>query len=134
MCGLCGEITFDGSHASVEALAAMTELLVPRGPDAEGILARGRVAFGHRRLRIIDLSPKGEQPMSDPELGLTLVFNGCIYNHKELRAELEGLGYHFFSHNDTEVILKAWQPTAERFVDLLLPQSMPAAVRETLNA
>jgi len=108
MCGLCGEITFDGSRASVEALAAMTEVMVPRGPDAEGILARGRVAFGHRRLRIIDLSPKGEQPMSDPELGLTLVFNGCIYNHKELRAELEGLGYHFFSHSDTEVILKAW--------------------------
>jgi asparagine synthase (glutamine-hydrolysing) len=108
MCGLCGEITFDGSRASVEALAAMTEVMVPRGPDAEGILARGRVAFGHRRLRIIDLSPKGEQPMLDPELGLTLVFNGCIYNHKELRAELEGLGYHFFSHSDTEVILKAW--------------------------
>jgi len=108
MCGLCGEITFDGSRASVEALEAMTEVMVPRGPDAEGILARGRVAFGHRRLRIIDLSPKGEQPMSDPELGLTLVFNGCIYNHKALRAELEGLGYHFFSHSDTEVILKAW--------------------------
>jgi len=108
MCGLCGEITFDGSRASVEALAAMTEVLVPRGPDAEGIVARGRVAFGHRRLRIIDLSPKGEQPMSDPELGLTLVFNGCIYNHKALRAELGALGYHFFSHSDTEVILKAW--------------------------
>ncbi len=108
MCGLCGEITFDGSRASVEALAAMTEEMVPRGPDAEGILARGRVAFGHRRLRIIDLSPKGEQPMSDPELGLTLVFNGCIYNHKDLRADLEALGYRFFSHSDTEVILKAW--------------------------
>jgi asparagine synthase (glutamine-hydrolysing) len=108
MCGLCGEITFDGSRASVEALAAMTEVLVPRGPDAEGILARGRVAFGHRRLRIIDLSRKGEQPMSDPELGLTLVFNGCVYNHKDLRAELEALGYYFFSHSDTEVILKAW--------------------------
>ena len=108
MCGLCGEITFDGSRASIEALAAMTEEMVPRGPDAEGILARGRVAFGHRRLRIIDLSPKGEQPMSDPELGLTLVFNGCIYNHKDLRADLEALGYRFFSHSDTEVILKAW--------------------------
>jgi len=108
MCGLCGEITFDGSSASVEALAAMTKALTPRGPDAEGILARGRVAFGHRRLKIIDLSAKGQQPMSDPELGLTLVFNGCIYNHKELKAELEELGYRFFSNSDTEVILKAW--------------------------
>jgi asparagine synthase (glutamine-hydrolysing) len=100
MCGLCGEITFDGSSASVEALAAMTKALMPRGPDAEGILARGHVAFGHRRLKIIDLSAKGQQPMSDPELGLTLVFNGCIYNHKELKTELEGLGYRFFSNSD----------------------------------
>ncbi len=108
MCGLCGEITFDGSPASVEALAAMTGVLAPRGPDSEGILARGRVAFGHRRLRIIDLSEKAQQPMVDPELGLTLVFNGCIYNHKELKAELAGMGYRFFSDSDTEVILKSW--------------------------
>jgi len=108
MCGLCGEITFDGSPASVEALGAMTCSMTPRGPDAEGIVARGRVALGHRRLRIIDLSERGQQPMVDSELGLTLVFNGCIYNHKELRAELEARGYRFFSTSDTEVILKAW--------------------------
>jgi asparagine synthase (glutamine-hydrolysing) len=108
MCGLCGEITFDGSPASVEALSAMTCSMVPRGPDAEGIVARGRVALGHRRLKIIDLSERGQQPMVDPELGLTLVFNGCIYNHRELRAELELQGYRFFSKSDTEVILKAW--------------------------
>jgi asparagine synthase (glutamine-hydrolysing) len=108
MCGLCGEITFDGSPASVEALSAMTCSMCPRGPDAEGILARGRVALGHRRLKIIDLSERGQQPMVDSELGLSLVFNGCIYNHKELRAELEGKGYRFFSTSDTEVILKAW--------------------------
>ncbi len=108
MCGLCGEITFDGSPASVEALSAMTCSMAPRGPDAEGIVARGRVALGHRRLQIIDLSARGQQPMVDSELGLTLVFNGCIYNHNELRAELEGKGYRFFSTSDTEVILKAW--------------------------
>jgi asparagine synthase (glutamine-hydrolysing) len=108
MCGLCGEITFDGSPASVEALSAMTCSMCPRGPDAEGILARGRVALGHRRLKIIDLSERGQQPMVDSELGLSLVFNGCIYNHKDLRAELEGKGYRFFSTSDTEVILKAW--------------------------
>ena len=71
-------------------------------------MSRGRFAFGHRRLRIIDLSERGQQPMVDPELGLTLVFNGCIYNHKELRAELEAKGYRFFSTSDTEVVLKSW--------------------------
>jgi len=108
MCGLCGEITFDGSPAQVQAISAMARSMVPRGPDAEGIVARGTAAFGHRRLKIIDLSERPEQPMVDPELGLTLVFNGCIYNHRELRAELEALGYRFFSDGDTEVIIKAW--------------------------
>jgi len=79
-----------------------------RGPDAAGIVARGRVGFGHRRLKIIDLSERAEQPMADPALGLTLVFNGCVYNYRALRAELEGLGYRFFSDGDTEVVLKAW--------------------------
>ncbi|MEM9592425.1 MAG: N-acetylglutaminylglutamine amidotransferase, partial [Pseudomonadota bacterium] len=108
MCGLCGEITFDGSPASVEAIEAMTGTMVPRGPDAGGIVSRGSFAFGHRRLKIIDLSERGQQPMVDSDLGITLVFNGCIYNHKELRAELETKGYRFFSTSDTEVVLKAW--------------------------
>ena len=108
MCGLCGEITFDGSPASVEAMDAMTCSMVPRGPDGGGIVSRGKFAFGHRRLKIIDLSERGQQPMVDSELGLTLVFNGCIYNHKDLRTELEAQGYRFFSTSDTEVVLKAW--------------------------
>jgi asparagine synthase (glutamine-hydrolysing) len=108
MCGLCGDITFDDSPASVEALTAMTQALAPRGPDADGILARGRLGFGHRRLKIIDLSEKAQQPMVDAELGLSLVFNGCIYNHQELRLTLEQRGYRFFSDSDTEVIIKAW--------------------------
>jgi asparagine synthase (glutamine-hydrolysing) len=108
MCGLCGEITFDGSPASVDAVSAMTRCMAPRGPDAEGLVARNGVTFGHRRLKIIDLSEKGQQPMADADLGLSLVFNGCIYNHRELRKELEQKGYRFFSTSDTEVILKAW--------------------------
>lgn len=108
MCGLCGEITFDGSPASTRSVASMAEVMAPRGPDAQGLLARGSAAFGHRRLKIIDLSERGQQPMTDPELGLSLVFNGCIYNHQDLRRELEGKGYRFFSTSDTEVILKAW--------------------------
>lgn len=86
----------------------MMDTLAPRGPDGAGLVIHGNVALGHRRLRIIDLSEKAQQPMSDPELGLTIAFNGCIYNYAELRAKLEGQGYRFFSQGDTEVILKAW--------------------------
>jgi asparagine synthase (glutamine-hydrolysing) len=108
MCGLCGEITFDGTMADTTAVARMVECLVPRGPDGQGSWSAGRVAFGHRRLSVIDLSPHGAQPMVDNELGLTAVFNGCIYDYRELRAELEGHGYRFFSTSDTEVILKGY--------------------------
>jgi asparagine synthase (glutamine-hydrolysing) len=108
MCGLCGEITFDGTPADTTAVARMVESLVPRGPDGQGSWSNGRVAFGHRRLSVIDLSPCGSQPMIDNELGLTAVFNGCIYDYQELRAELEGHGHRFFSHSDTEVILKGY--------------------------
>ena len=82
--------------------------MAPRGPDGSGIWVNGPVALGHRRLAIIDLSAAGAQPMADPQLGLTVVFNGCIYNYEALRDELAGLGYRFFSHADTEVILKAY--------------------------
>ena len=108
MCGLSGEIRFDGSLADTTAVARMVECLVPRGPDGQGAWSNGRVAFGHRRLSVIDLSPAGSQPMVDNELGLTAVFNGCIYDYQELRAELEGHGYRFFSTSDTEVILKGY--------------------------
>src|SRR3712207_6159203 len=108
MCGLSGEIRFDGSLADTTAVARMVECLVPRGPDGQGSWSTGRVAFGHRRLSVIDLSPHGAQPMVDNELGLTAVFNGCIYDYRELRAELEGHGYRFFSTSDTEVILKGY--------------------------
>lgn len=108
MCGLCGEITFDGSSASVAAVSRMAGQMQPRGPDGAGVLAQGRVALGHRRLKIIDLSEKAQQPMTDPGLGLSIAFNGCIYNYKDLRTELQGQGYTFFSDGDTEVILKAY--------------------------
>ena len=108
MCGIAGEVRFDGAPAAVPAVAAMAGVLAPRGPDAEGVLGQGRVAFGHRRLKIIDLTEAAQQPMVDPELGLTVVFNGCIYNYPELRTELQAAGYRFFSHGDTEVVLKAF--------------------------
>ncbi|WP_433295835.1 N-acetylglutaminylglutamine amidotransferase [Actinoplanes sp. CA-030573] len=108
MCGIAGEIRFDSRPADQEAVRRMLPRLESRGPDGEGRFARGPVAFGHRRLKIIDLSDAGGQPMTDPELGLTLVFNGCIYNYRQLRDELTSYGYRFFSTSDTEVIIKAF--------------------------
>ena len=116
MCGICGEVTFDGNIAG-SSLAAMTRQMQPRGPDAGGTFSQNRVAFGHRRLAIIDLAAASQQPMIDPELGLAIVFNGCIYNFRELRAELTAKGYRFFSQGDTEVILKAYAEWGSRCVE-----------------
>ncbi|HXV28920.1 MAG TPA: asparagine synthase (glutamine-hydrolyzing), partial [Sinorhizobium sp.] len=116
MCGICGEVRFDGGSPSVSAVSIMADVLGPRGPDAAGMVVRGNVGLGHRRLRILDLSDKSEQPMIDADLGLSIVFNGCIYNFRELKAELEEKGYHFFSEGDTEVILKAWHAWGENCV------------------
>ncbi len=108
MCGFAGEYRWDGRAADVDGVVRMAATLHRRGPDGSGVWASGGVALAHRRLKIIDLSEAGSQPMVDSELGLSLVFNGCIYNHKQLRAELERDGYSFFSHSDSEVIIKAY--------------------------
>jgi len=117
MCGICGEIRWDGQAADVGAVARMTGAMASRGPDGDGVMAHGRVALGHRRLSIIDLSARGAQPLVDSELGLTLVFNGCIYNYKELRSELQATGYRFFSTADSEVVIKAFHKWGARCVD-----------------
>ncbi len=108
MCGICGEIRFGDKAASAAAIEQMSQAMAPRGPDGLGVVLRGRVGFGHRRLKIIDLSEAASQPFVDTGLGLTIAFNGCIYNYPDLRKELEGLGHRFASTGDTEVILKAW--------------------------
>lgn len=118
MCGIAGEVA-RGRPANLAAVAAMTDSMVPRGPDSSGLWAREDVALGHRRLAIIDLSSHGHQPMHDPELGLTVAFNGCIYNYAELRRELLGKGYRFFSHSDTEVVLKGYKEWGDRVVEHL---------------
>ncbi len=116
MCGICGELTCNGDPAGA-SLAAMMQRMWSRGPDAGGAFSQDRVAFGHRRLSIIDLAAASAQPMIDPELGLAVVFNGCIYNFRELRSELAGKGYRFFSQGDTEVILKAYKEWGPRCVE-----------------
>jgi asparagine synthase (glutamine-hydrolysing) len=122
MCGIAGEVRFDGGDADVAAVTRINRALHRRGPDGSGVHAMGRVAFGHRRLKILDLSECGAQPMVDSELGLTVVFNGLIYNYREIRRELEGLGYRFFSTTDTEVLLKAFHrwgaACVERFLGM----------------
>ena len=108
MCGFCGEIRFDDVPVDLDALSAMSASMQPRGPDGHGVWQQGRAALAHRRLSIIDLSTHAAQPMIDSELGLSIAFNGCIYNYQSLREELSARGYRFFSHGDTEVVLKAF--------------------------
>jgi asparagine synthase (glutamine-hydrolysing) len=120
MCGICGELRFDGQQLDQALLRRMLGRLARRGPDHEGMVTDGPLALGHRRLAIIDLSERSNQPMVDPDWGLTLVFNGAIYNYRELRRELRALGYRFFSHGDTEAILKAYAQWGERCVEHLI--------------
>ncbi len=120
MCGLSGEIRFDGSAADVDAVSRMSCTMACRGPNGQGVWQYGRVALAHRRLSIIDLSDAGGQPLVDSELGLTIVFNGCVYNYQQLRDELVGHGYRFFSTSDTEVVLKAYHRWGTACVDHFL--------------
>ncbi|WP_219415970.1 N-acetylglutaminylglutamine amidotransferase [Pseudonocardia nigra] len=117
MCGIAGEIRWDGAGPDVAAVARVAGVMRNRGPDGSGLYASGAIALGHRRLKIIALSERGGQPMVDAELGLAAVFNGCIYNYRELRGELEAAGYRFFSTSDTEVLLKAFHRWGPRCVD-----------------
>ncbi|MFF5426709.1 MULTISPECIES: N-acetylglutaminylglutamine amidotransferase [unclassified Streptomyces] len=117
MCGLSGEIRFDGGRPDLAAVERMTDRLAARGPDGRGLWHRGAVAFGHRRLKIIDLSERAAQPLTDEEAGLTCVFNGCIYNYQQLRDELRGLGHRFETTSDTEVVLKAYRQWGTDFVE-----------------
>ena len=119
MCGIAGELRFDGNTPDLAALARMNAQQQARGPDSGGVFAQGAQAWGHRRLKIMDLSESAQQPMVDPELGLGIVFNGAVYNHPELRRELEAKGYRFYSHGDTEVLLKAYHAWGEDFVSRL---------------
>jgi asparagine synthase (glutamine-hydrolysing) len=113
---MCGVVGIVGLHApvSAEVLARATLSLAHRGPDDGGTVvlrdrARGiEIGLGNRRLAILDLSPLGHQPMHDAAIGNWIVYNGEVYNFREVRAKLERAGFHFESHSDTEVILKAY--------------------------
>jgi asparagine synthase (glutamine-hydrolysing) len=118
MCGIAGELRRDAPPDRA-ALERMSDVLAPRGPDGRGVWTGGSAGLAHRRLSIIDLSERGAQPMVDDALGLTVVFNGIIYNHRELRRELSAAGHSFFSQADTEVLLKGWAEWGEGLLDRL---------------
>ncbi|MEH1054681.1 N-acetylglutaminylglutamine amidotransferase [Micromonospora sp. CPCC 206171] len=120
MCGLAGEFRRDGSRADVSAVERMAATMSDRGPDDSGVWSQGPTAFGHRRLKIIDLSAASGQPIVDAAAGLTGVFNGCVYNYRELREELQAKGHRFFSSGDSEVVVKAYAEWGLDFVDHLI--------------
>jgi len=107
MCGITGFINLKSEPANFSILKAMTDAISHRGPDGEGHWVQDNVAIGHRRLSIIDLSSDGHQPMVSADERLVLSYNGEIYNYKEIRLELERLGYRFRSNTDSEVVLYA---------------------------
>ena len=108
MCGICGVIDFSGAPVPVPELKVMSDAIAHRGPDGEGFFTSENVGFGHRRLAIIDLSPEGKQPRTTTDGNLTITYNGELYNYRELRKELQGLGHRFHSVTDTEVMIMAW--------------------------
>ena len=107
MCGITGIIDLTGAPVSPVVLQKMTDAIAHRGPDGEGHWIEGNIGLGHRRLSIIDLSPAGHQPMVSANHRYVLSYNGEVYNFKELRIELEALGYWFRSRTDSEVVLNA---------------------------
>ena len=110
MCGICGFVFEDASRpAPPGAIERMNGALAHRGPDDAGAFSEAGIALGHRRLAIIDLSPAGHQPMANEDGSLQIVFNGEIYNYRDLRPGLEAAGHAFRSHSDTEVILHLYE-------------------------
>ena len=109
MCGICGQFNFARNEpVEPETIRRMTGTIVHRGPDDEGYFISGPIGLGFRRLSIIDLAG-GHQPMSDAEETVWVIFNGEIYNYRELRAELQSKGHEFRTNSDTEVIIHGYK-------------------------
>src|ERR1700684_3406600 len=120
MCGFIAAIALT-PHARIDrrSLEFANDLLAHRGPDAAGVLHDDLFSFGHRRLSIIDLDPRSNQPFTDPSGAVALVYNGEIYNYRELRRELAGKGVHFRTTGDTEVVLQAYLAWGDDLVEYL---------------
>src|SRR5215475_5284669 len=113
MCGIVGMFDTQGRRAApVELLRQMNASQLHRGPDEGGELFAPGVAFGHRRLAIIDLS-SGQQPMFNHDGSVAIIYNGEIYNFRELTQELSAAGYRFKTHSDTEAVIHGWEHWGE---------------------
>ncbi|MBL8080144.1 MAG: asparagine synthase (glutamine-hydrolyzing) [Anaerolineales bacterium] len=110
-------LNLQGEPASSVILKRMTDVIAHRGPDGEGFYTNGPIGLGHRRLAIIDLSPSGHQPMMTSDGNFILIFNGEIYNFRELRLELEACGHQFYSRSDSEVVLHAYMEWGEKALE-----------------
>ncbi|MEW5961382.1 MAG: asparagine synthase (glutamine-hydrolyzing), partial [Chloroflexota bacterium] len=108
MCGICGKWNFDGQPITEAGLRQMCRSIAHRGPDGEGIFLEDGLGLGSRRLSIIDLNT-GDQPISNEDQSIWIVFNGEIYNFQELRADLQRRGHHFYTLADTEVIVHLYE-------------------------
>lgn len=108
MCGIVGFLNRDGAAADAGILATMRDALAHRGPDGKGLYLDDALGLGHRRLSIIDLSDAASQPMLSPDGRVALVYNGEIYNFRELRRELEKAGWTFRTRSDTEVLIAGY--------------------------
>ena len=117
MCGICGELRFNNTEITNVRIQEMLESIASRGPDNTGQYKDDNVFLGHKRLSVIDISSKSNQPMEDKNL--IIVFNGVIFNYKELRNFLIKEGYKFNSDGDTEVILKCYEHYGEKLVNHL---------------
>ncbi len=114
MCGIIGVVAAPGAPLPPQTVAAaMNEAITHRGPDEDGFYRDAQAMLGMRRLSIIDLSG-GRQPVHNEDETVFTVFNGEIYNYRELRKELEGLGHKFYTHSDTEVIVHGYEQWGER--------------------
>jgi asparagine synthase (glutamine-hydrolysing) len=119
MCGFAGILNLDKKAVNRNVVLEMTNQLSHRGPDSEGYYVKENVGLGHKRLSILDLSENGNQPMVSKDGKFVLVYNGCVYNFKELRAELEKEAVVFKSNSDTEVILEGMAKYGFGFVEKL---------------
>ena len=119
MCGITGIYNLNAAPVFRQDLQRMSDTIAHRGPDGEGLHIQNHVGLAHRRLAILDLSPKGSQPMMSKDGRWIIVFNGCIYNYLELKQDLRSRGHEFNSTSDTEVLVEGLAEYGPKFFERL---------------
>lgn len=119
MCGIVGVFNLNGEPFALNNLKQMAETIAHRGPDGDGYFIDNQIGLAHKRLAILDVSPKGAQPMTSKDGNWVITFNGCIYNYLELKQELKAKGHEFVSTTDTEVIVEGLAEYGPSFFERL---------------